>query len=68
MRLTLSKDKIKNLIKQSNLAEPYTKDDEEYDCLDGEIDGLRGIATTAKKLLDRYFQNHPEDSIENYID
>lgn len=64
--LTLSKDKIKKLIEQANLAKPYTDKEEEYDCLDGKIDGLRGVATIAKKMLDRYFANHPEDNIENY--
>lgn len=67
MELNLSTDKIKSLIKTSKLAEPYTENDEQYDCLDGNIEGLRGIATTAKKMLDRYFKNHPEDSIENYL-
>ena len=66
--LNLSRDKIKNLIKTTKLAEPYTENDEQYDCLDGNIEGFRGIATSAKKLLDRYFRQHPEDRIENYID
>lgn len=64
----LSRDRIKRLIERSKLAKPYTKDDEEYDCLDAEYDGLRGAATSAKTLLDRYFEQHPEDKIENYID
>ncbi len=66
--LNLSGDKIKKLIKDTKLAEPYTEDDEEYNSLDVNIDCLRGFATSAKKLLDRYFKQHPEDSIENYLD
>ena len=66
--LNLSRDKIKSLIDDTKLAEPYTENDEEYNGLDVNIDCLRGFATSAKILLDRYFKQHPEDSIENYID
>lgn len=33
-----------------------------------EIDNNRMCATKAQELLDRYFKQHPEDSIENYLD
>ena len=33
-----------------------------------EIDDNRMCATKAQELLDRYFEQHPDDSIENYID
>lgn len=68
MALDYTSQKIKELIKHSKLAEPYTEEDDEYDCLDAELDGARMIATYAQNLLDAYFRQHPEDKIENYID
>lgn len=64
MVLTYTSDKIKELIRNSVIAEPYP---EGYLCaLDEKLDGARVIATHARKMLSEYFKQHPEDSIENY--
>ena len=65
--LQFSTEKIKRLIEQSKLAKPYTQDDKEYSMLDGEYDPKRMLATSATRILNRYFEKHPEDSIENYM-
>ena len=66
--LQFSTEKIKKLIEQSNLADPYTEEGEEFSMLDGEYDAKRMLATSATRILDHYFKKHPEDKIENYMD
>lgn len=73
--------KIKRMIKRSQSAEHYTKDELRVlnyhsDIADNllkeskaiEKDEQRINATLAQIALDRYFKQHPEDSIENYLD
>lgn len=52
-----------------NCAEPYSHN--ETGVLDDRRTSLvtsnRSTATRAKRILDGYFKEHPEDSIENYI-
>jgi len=67
LKTEFSTEKIKRLIEQSKLAKPYTQDDKEYSMLDGEYDPKRMLATSATRILNRYFEKHPEDSIENYM-
>ena len=67
MALQFSTEKIKRLIEQSQLAEPYTKNDKENSTLDGEYDPKRMLATSTTRILHQYFEKHPEDSIENYM-
>lgn len=50
------------------MAEPYAEDDEVFSMLDGEYEAERMLATSAKRILEHYFERHPEDSIENYKD
>lgn len=61
--LRFSTEKIKKLIEQSKIAEPYTEEDEEFSMLDGEYDAKRMLATSATRILERYFKKHPEDKI-----
>jgi len=59
-------DKIKQLIRDSKSAEHYS--DDIYDELDGEhLDKQRCIATSAQRILDKYFKRNPNDKIENYM-
>lgn len=69
MELNSSKNrnKIIKLIAFSKIAEPYSPDDNEYDQLDGEYDSARMIATSAKRLLDKYFKENPSENIEDYM-
>lgn len=68
MVLQFSTENIKKLIRQSEIAEPYAEDDDVFSVLDGEYDAERMLATSAKRILEHYFEHHPEDSIENYKD
>ncbi len=65
MILNYTPERIKGLIKNMNNGEPYP-DDYLY-ALDEKLDGARVLATHAKELLKIYFEQHPEDSIDNYI-
>ncbi|MDE6088581.1 MAG: hypothetical protein K2G25_09370 [Oscillospiraceae bacterium] len=66
---------IRKAIERSKIAEPYSKD--VWDNLPDEIftisgnyeplDQRRVTATLAKITLDKYFKQHPEDSIDNYM-
>lgn len=68
MALELTSEQIKELIKLKKCAKPYSET--ENSILDDRrtltID-CRSTATLAKRILDGYFKEHPEDSIENYI-
>lgn len=63
-------------IERSKIAEPYSMDffnslpDDIFSVSDDNIqlDQHRVVATLAKIALDKYFKEHPEDTIENYID
>ena len=66
--LNFSRDKIKRLIAQSKMAKPYTDEDEEYNCLDGKLDGARIMDTNAQILLNEYFKRNPDKNIEDYMD
>ena len=50
------------------MAKPYTDEDEEYNCLDGKLDGARIMATNAQILLNEYFKRNPDKNIEDYMD
>ena len=65
MALNFTPQKIKNLIEQSKMAEPYPP--ETFDELDGELNGARLLATEAQELLDEYFRRNPDKHIEDYI-
>ncbi|MGN0605757.1 MAG: hypothetical protein ACI4JM_04465 [Oscillospiraceae bacterium] len=75
MELNFTPQKIKKLIENSKVAEPYAEDDEVFSTLDGiwkgdfnaSLNDKRMFATSAKRLLDAYFKEHPEDCIENYL-
>jgi hypothetical protein len=75
MALNFTPQKIKKLIENSKVAEPYSEDDEVFSTLDGickgdfnkSVSDKRMFATSAKRLLDAYFKEHPEDRIENYL-
>ena len=67
---------IRKAIERSKIAEPYSKDvwdnlpDETF-TISGNyepLDQRRVTATLAKITLDKYFKQHPEDSIDNYMD
>ena len=65
MELKYTSTRIKQLIHNMSLAEPYPDD---YSIeLDEKLDGARVLATNAKELLTEYFNQHPEDRIENYM-
>lgn len=81
MESSFISQKIKKMIKRSKSAKHYTKDEMEVlnyhsDIADNllkkektiERDEQRINATLAQIALDRYFKQHPEDSIENYFD
>ena len=67
---------IRKAMERSKIAEPYPK--EIWDNLPDEIftisgndeplDQRRVTATLAQITLDQYFKQHPEDSIDHYID
>lgn len=64
---------IKKAIERASVAEPYPPEiwENRYSDIfnNGEIyDQKRVTATMAKITLDKYFMNHPDDSIENYLD
>ena len=65
MALNFTPQKIKNLIEQSKMAEPYPL--ETFDELDGELNGARLLATEAQELLDEYFRRNPDKHIEDYM-
>ncbi len=65
MALNFTPQKIKNLIEQSKMAEPYPP--ETFDELDGELNGARLLATEAQELLDEYFRRNPDKHIEDYM-
>ena len=54
MALNFTPQKIRRLIEQSKMAEPYPP--ETFDELDGELDGARILATQAQRLLNEYFR------------
>ena len=67
---------IRKAIERSKITEPYSKDvwdnlpDETF-TISGNyepLDQRRVTATLAKITLDKYFKQHPEDSIDNYMD
>ena len=66
---------IRKVIERSKIAEPYPKDiwdnlpDEIFTISGNEnpLDQRRVTATLAKITLDKYFKQHPEDSIDNYM-
>lgn len=67
--LELTSQQIKEFIKQMDCAKSYSYN--ETCVLDDRRTSLiisnRSTATRAKRLLDAYFKEHPEDSIENYL-
>lgn len=66
MALNFTPQKLKRLIEQSKMAEPYPP--ETFDELDGEmLDGARILATQAQSLLDEYFRRNPDKHIEDYM-
>lgn len=69
MALELTSEQIKEFIRQMNCAKPYSHN--ETSVLDDRrtllVTSNRSTATRAKRILDGYFKEHPEDSIENYI-
>lgn len=74
-----NRERIKRGIKRMQKAEPYSKSEFEaiLNSMPDEIfsvcectveyDRDRFDATMAKHALDRYFAEHPEESIEDYI-
>lgn len=67
MALNFTPQKIKRLIEQSKMAEPYPP--ETFDELDGEmLNGARVLATQAQRLLNEYFRRNPDKHIEDYVD
>ena len=66
---------ILKAIERSKIAEPYPdgflekQPDDMFPVAgdSGPLDQRRVTATMAKKVLDKYFAEHPDDSIENYI-
>lgn len=67
MRNDLSRNRIVKLIALSKISEPYSPFDKEYEQLDGEYDSVRMIATSAEKLLDKYFKENPSEDITDYL-
>lgn len=64
---------IKRAIERSKIAEPYpieVIENRHSDIFsnDEPLDERRVTATMALITLDKYFSQHPEDSIENYTD
>lgn len=66
---------IRKAIERAKSAEPYPIEflnslPDDISLVDGDeaqVDQRRVTATMAKITLDKYFAQHPEDSIENYI-
>jgi hypothetical protein len=68
MGLNFTSSQIKMFIEQSKWAEPYSENEELV--LDDRrllIEDCKGAATRAKRILDAYFKEHPDDKIENYL-
>ena len=68
MALKLTSSQIKEFIKQMHSAEPYSHNETVTldDTWSLELSN-RSAATRAKRILDAYFKEHPEDSMENYL-
>lgn len=65
---------IMKAIERARAAEPYPREvlqsrHDDIFCRTGEpLDERRVTATWARIALEKYFREHPEDSIENYTD
>ncbi len=66
MALKLTLEELTDLVKDSQLAEPYKDTDPEMNRLDGECDYARTMATRATRILNHYFTEHPEANTFGY--
>ncbi|MDE6784337.1 MAG: hypothetical protein K2J26_03025 [Ruminococcus sp.] len=70
MALKLTFQQINEFIDILKRHQPYNRNDKEYCVLDDErlISNGRETATLAKRILDSYFKQHPEEDVYGYLD
>ena len=71
MALKLTSSQIKTMINEIMIAKPYSREELDQIPLDAplnEFNECRIDSARAKRILDRYFQLHPEEDVYGYLD
>ncbi len=74
MALKLTSSQIKTMINEIMIAKPYSREERDQIPLDATPENCplyridRQMSTEAKRILDRYFQLHPEEDVYGYLD